>query len=56
MNFPVPPWYKPLNQKLERLEWLVNALLIIIIVLCVVALVRGDRLQKTAFLVYLVSP
>jgi hypothetical protein len=56
MKFPVPPWYKPLNDKLGEVEWLVNALLIIIIVLCVIALVRGDRLQKTAFLVYLVSP
>lgn len=56
MKLPVPPWYKPLNEKLERVEWLVDVTLIIIIVLCIVALLRGDRLQKTAFLVYLISP
>jgi hypothetical protein len=56
MKLPVPPWYKPINQKLEGIEWLVNALLITIAILCIVAVVRGDRLQKTAFLVYLVSP
>jgi hypothetical protein len=56
MKLPIPPWYKPLNQKLEGVEWLVNASLLVIIAICIFLLVRGDRLAKTAFLVYLVSP
>jgi hypothetical protein len=56
MKFPIPPWYKPLNEKLKGAEWLVNATLVVIIALCIILLLRGDRLTKTAFLVYLVSP
>jgi hypothetical protein len=56
MNIPVPPWYKPLNEKLAGVEWLADALLIVVIVLCVILLIRGDRIAKTAFVVYLISP
>ena len=56
LPFPEMPWYKALNDKLEGAEWLVNALLAGIAILCVVMLLRGDRLSRTAFLVYLVSP
>lgn len=58
MNIPKwrPPWYKALNQKLEGAEWLVNALLIGIIVVSVILILRGDKLAKSAWLVYLVSP
>ena len=56
MNIPKPPWYKAIDKKLEGAEWLVNALLIGIIVVSVILLVRGDRVTKTAWLVYLVSP
>ena len=56
MNIPKPPWYGAVNKKLEGLEWLVDALLIAIIVISLILLLRGDRLSKTAFLVYLVSP
>ncbi len=58
VHLPLPnmPWYKALNDKLEGSEWLVNALLIGIIVLCIVILVKGDRVSRTAWLVYLVSP
>jgi hypothetical protein len=56
MKLPVPPWYKPINDKLAGVEWLVDAILIITIFLCIIALVKGDRLTKTAFVVYLVSP
>jgi hypothetical protein len=51
-----PPWYKALNAKLEGKEWLVNALLLSIILISIVLLLRGDRLSRTAWLVYLVSP
>lgn len=56
MNIPKMPWYKALNSKLEGVEWLVNALLIGIIVVSVILIFRGDKLAKTAWLVYLVSP
>lgn len=56
MNFPVPPWYKPLNDKLKGVEWLVDLLLIAIIVISILALLRGNRVTKTAILVYLASP
>lgn len=56
MNIPKMPWYSAVNKKLKGVEWLVNALLIAIIVISVVLLVRGDRLTKTAWFVYLISP
>lgn len=56
MNIPTPPWYKPLNDKLKGVEWLVDLLLVAIIVICVVLLIRGKPLEKTAALIYLISP
>ena len=58
MNFPKwrPPWYAYLNKKLEGSEWIVNTGLIIVIVIALVLLLRGDRLSRTAFFIYLISP
>ncbi len=56
MNLPTPPWYKPLNEKLKTYEWLVDALLVVVIVVSILALVKGDRIAKTGLLVYLISP
>lgn len=58
MNFPKwrPPWYAAVNKRLEGTEWLVNTGLIIIIAISLVLIFRGDRLSRTAWLVYLVSP
>jgi hypothetical protein len=56
MNIPKPPWYGAIDKKLKGAEWLVNALLIGIILISIVLLLRGDRLTRTAWLVYLVSP
>jgi hypothetical protein len=56
MKLPTMPWYSAINKKLEGVEWLVNALLIGIIVVSIVMLVRGDRVAKTAWFVYLISP
>lgn len=58
MKLPIPemPWYKAINKKLEGSEWLVSALLVTIVVLIIILLIRGDRVAKTAFLVYLISP
>ncbi len=58
MNLPLPkmPWYKALNDKLEGHEWLISALILSIIAISVLVLLRGDRVAKTAWLVYLISP
>jgi hypothetical protein len=58
MNLPLPkmPWYAALNAKLEGHEWWINAGLLIIIAISLVLIMRGDRLSRAAWLVYLVSP
>lgn len=56
MNIPKPPWYDWTNRKLEGSEWLVNLILIGIIAISLLALVRADRVTKTAWAVYLISP
>jgi len=56
MTIPKPPWYGAVNKKLEGAEWLINPLLIGIAVITIVLLVRGDRVSRTAWLVYLLSP
>ena len=50
------PWYAWLNKKLEGSEWVINPLIIAIVIISAVLLVRGDRVTRTAWLVYLVSP
>lgn len=58
MSLPLPkmPWYKAINDKLEGHEWWINALLLAIVAISIVLIVRGDRLSRAAWLVYLVSP
>ncbi len=58
MNLPIPnmPWYKALNSRLEGSEWFVNAGIVAVITLSVFLLLRGDRITKTAWFVYLISP
>ena len=56
MNMPKPPWYGTLERKLEGVEWLTDAILIGIICVSVYLLLKGDRVLKTAWAVYLVSP
>lgn len=56
MNLPQMPWYKAINDKLEGHEWLINVGLLIIITISLVLILRGDRLSRAAWLVYLVSP
>lgn len=58
MNLPLPkmPWYKAINDKLEGHEWWINAMLIAIVAISILLIVRGDRLSRAAWLVYLVSP
>lgn len=55
---PVPkmPWYKAINDKLEGHEWWINAGIVVVIVLSVLLLVRGDRLSRAAWFIYLISP
>jgi len=50
------PWYKSINRKLEGVEWLVDLILIGVIVLSIILVLRGDRITKTAWVVYLISP
>ena len=56
MTIPIMPWYKALNTKLEEHEWWINTGLVIIIAISVILIVRGDKLSRAAWLVYLVSP
>jgi hypothetical protein len=58
MNLPKwrPPWYAAINSKLEEHEWWINAGLLIIVAISVILILRGDRLSRAAWLVYLVSP
>ncbi len=57
MNLPNwrPPWYATINKKLEGSEWIVNTGLLVIVAISLVLIVRGDRLSRTAWFVYLVS-
>jgi hypothetical protein len=56
MHIPSPPWYKALNEKLVGSEGLVNAVLLMIIAVSVILFFSKDRVLKTAWLVYLISP
>ena len=56
LKFPEMPWYKSINRKLEGVEWLVDLILIGVIVLSIILVLRGDRITKTAWVVYLISP
>jgi len=51
------PWYKALNDKLEgEPEWVVNVGLLIIVAVSLWLILRGDRLSRTAWFIYLLSP
>ncbi len=56
MSIPKPPWYKAINDRLEGSEWLVNTLLVIVVVVSIFLLLQKDRVAKTTWLIYLVSP
>lgn len=56
MTIPKPPWYGAVDKKLKEAEWLINPMLIGIIVISLLLLLRGDRVSRTAWLVYLISP
>lgn len=51
------PWYKAVNNKLEgEPEWVVSAALVVIAVISFWLIFHGDRVMRTAWLVYLLSP
>jgi len=52
----LPPWYKWANRKLEGSEWLVDWALLAVIAITILLLVKGDRVMKTTWLVYLALP
>lgn len=51
-----PGWYAPIEKKLEPMTGLVIAGLLAIVLFSVWVLVKGDSIQKTSWLVYLISP
>jgi hypothetical protein len=58
VGLPLPkmPWYKAINDKLEGHEWWINAGLLVIAAISIYLVLRGDRLARAAWLVYLISP
>jgi hypothetical protein len=55
-RIPQMPWYKAVNKALEGREWIADIGLLVVVGLSVLLLLRGDRLQRMAWFVYLVSP
>ena len=56
MKIPKPPWYSWVDKKLESVEGLTDVVLLGIIVISVFLLIKGDRVAKTAWVVYVISP
>jgi hypothetical protein len=56
MHIPSPPWYKALNEKLSGSAGLVDAILLMIIAVSICLFFSKNRVLKTAWLVYLISP
>lgn len=56
MKLPKPPWYNWVNKKLSSVEGLTNVVLIGIVVISIFLILKGDRVAKTAWVVYLISP
>lgn len=52
----MPPWYKKLNEMLLPVQPVVIVGLVLVVLVSVVLLVKGDKVQRTAWFVYLVSP
>lgn len=50
------PWYDALNAKLTPLQPLVILGLAVIVGLSVYFILKGDKVARTAFFVYLISP
>lgn len=56
MKLRKPPWYGWVEDRLNSVEGLTNTVLILIAVIAILLVIKGDSVQKTAFAVYLVSP
>lgn len=56
MRIPKPPWYNWVDKKLASVEGLVDVVLLAIIVISVILLIKGDRVAKTTWVVYVISP
>lgn len=52
----LPPWYDSANHKLEGYEWAIDWLLIGVILITVLLLIKGDRVMKSTWLVYVALP
>lgn len=56
MKIPKPPWYGWVDDKLQSVEGLTDVVLLGIIAISIILLFKGDRVTKTSWIVYLVSP
>ena len=56
LNIPKPPWYRAFEKGLEGKDGLVTAALIVIIVITILLILKGDRVQKLVWAAYLISP
>lgn len=56
MAIPKMPWYGKLREIVAPTEAMANLMLILIIIICVYLLLKGDAVQKALAVVYIVSP
>jgi hypothetical protein len=56
MAIPSLPWYGKLKEIVAPTEQAANFALIIIILVCIWALLKGSPIQKAGLVVYIVSP
>lgn len=50
------PWYKKLNNILLPVQPIVIAGLVLVVLVSILAIMKGDKVQRTAWFIYLVSP
>lgn len=56
MAIPALPWYGKLKEVVAPTEAVANVVLVAIILASVFLLIKGDSVQKAAWVVYVVSP
>lgn len=56
MAIPHLPWYNKVRDIVAPTEQIANLMLILIILICLYLLIKGDSIQKAAAVVWIVSP
>lgn len=56
MAIPELPWYGKLREIVAPTEKVTNIMLILIIIVCLYLLIKGDAVKKAMAVVYIVSP